>query len=112
MRLHAANVNLVATGVAKDASSDQLKEFIENKGIEVVEIELLTHHPDARTNTFRIAIKSRDYDKALNPEVWPYRVGVRIFKPKRTQNSWSNQSGGNGRHDNQRFPSHRPQDPH
>ena len=38
----AANVNLVATGVAKDATAIQLKEFIVAKGIEVVEIELLT----------------------------------------------------------------------
>ena len=92
----AANVNLVATGVAKDATANQLKEFIEAKGIEVVETELLTQHPEARTNTFRIVIKSRGYDKAMNPDVWPYRVGVRIFRPKRTQNSWSNQSGQAG----------------
>ena len=97
----AANVNLVATGVAKDATADQLKEFVENKGIEVVEIELLTQFPvAARTFTFRIAIKPRDYDKAMNPDVWPYRVGVRIYKPKRIrvdqQNSWTNQSGQTG----------------
>ena len=102
----AANVNLVATGVAKDATSDQLKEFIENKGVEVVEIELLTQFPEAaRTFTYRIAIKPRDYDKAMNPDVWPYRVGVRIYKPKRIQNSWSNQSsqtGGNVDHSQQR----------
>ena len=92
----AANVNLVATGVAKDATSEQLKEFIVNKGINVVEIELLTQHPEARTNTFRIAIKPSDYDRAMNPDVWPYRVGVRIFRQKRAQHSWNNQSGQAG----------------
>ena len=93
----AANVNLVATGVAKDATANQLKGFIENKGIKVVEIELLTNHPEARTNTFKIAIKPGDYDKAMNPEVLPYRVGVRTFRHKRQQqNSWANQAGQTG----------------
>ena len=93
----AANVNLVATGVAKDATANQLKGFIENKGTKVVEIELLTNHPEARTNTFKIAIKPGDYDKAMNPEVLPYRVGVRTFRHKRQQqNSWANQAGQTG----------------
>ena len=82
-QLLAANVNLVAAGVSKAATGEQLKEFIEDKGIKVEEIECLTYHPDARTNTFRIAIAVSDYDKALNPEVWPYRVAVRPFRPSR-----------------------------
>ena len=40
-------------------------------------------HPDARTNTFRVAIAIADYEKALNPEAWPYRVAVRPFRPSR-----------------------------
>ena len=92
----AANVNLVATGVAKDATADQLKEFIVTKGIPVVDIELLTSHPEARTNTYRIAIKASDFDRAMCPDVWPYRVGVRMFKHKRNQNNWSSQAGQTG----------------
>ena len=37
----------------------------------------------ARTNTFRVAIAIEDYEKALNPDVWPYRVAVRSFRPSR-----------------------------
>ena len=96
------DVNLVASGVSKDATPEQLKEFIVSKGINVTEIELLTNHKEeARSFSYRIAIKPSDYDKALKPDVWPYRVGVRLFKPKRWQpkeNSWnqqSSQTGGN-----------------
>ena len=32
----------------------------------------------------------------MRPEVWPYRVGVRMFKHKRAQNTWSSQSGQTG----------------
>ena len=92
----AANVNLVATGVAKDALADQLKDFIVTKGINKVAVDLLTTHPDARTNTFKIVIKASDFEKAMCPDVWPYRVGVRMFKQKRTQNTWSNQAGQTG----------------
>ena len=68
--LLAADVALVATGVSKEASSDQLKQFIENKGISVVEVVKLTREEvDTRTNTFKITIKLADYEKALQPEI-------------------------------------------
>ena len=98
-QLLAANVNLVASGVSKAATDIQLKEFLEDKGIEVTEIECMTYHPDARTNTFRVAIAVADYEKALNPEVWPYRVAVRTFRPARRdreQRSMENQFGRSG----------------
>ena len=54
----AADVDLVATGVARDASSEQLKDFITAKGIEVLDIEKLTTYEHARTNTFKVKIKA------------------------------------------------------
>ena len=98
-QLLAANVNLVASGVSKAATANQLKEFLEDKGINVTEIECMTYHPEARTNTFRVAIAIGDYEKALNPEVWPYRVAVRTFRPSkkdREQKSMEFQFGRSG----------------
>ena len=83
----AADVELVATGVSRDASSDQLKNFILNKGIDVLEIVKLTTFEHARTNSFKIKIKAAQYEKAMNPEMWPLRVGVRHYRqPRRDQN--------------------------
>ena len=62
---------------------EQLKEFIKSKGVKVTEIELISNAPERRTNNFRVAIKAADYDKAMQPEVCTYRVGVRRFIPKR-----------------------------
>ena len=46
-----------------------------------------------RTLTFRVAVKPEEYEAALKPEVWPYRVGVRHFKaPRRVENSWQGQA--------------------
>ena len=125
--LLAADVALVASGVSKDATGEQLKEFIERKGIKVAEVVKLTKEDaETRTNTFKVVVKTADYDKAMNPEVWPYRVGVRHFKPpKRSRQgmSWQEQSQQNGgqtgqntqhsggrREQTQRGSTHRPQD--
>ena len=50
---------------------------------------------------FKVIIKASDYEAALKPEVWPYRVGVRHYRAKRPDREikgWSGQSrqsGGN-----------------
>ena len=109
--LLAADVALVASGVSKDATAEQLKEFIGRKGIHVVEIEKLTKDDaETRTNTFKVLIKTADYEKAMDPEVWPYRVGIRHFKPQRRSRqgmSWEQQTQQNGGHVNQ-HPNRRP----
>jgi hypothetical protein len=89
--------------VSKDATCEQFKDFIVSKGIDVTDIELISNAPERRTNTFRVSIKASDYEKAMKPEVWPYRVGVRRFIPKRPKGDWasqSSQSGGNVQMDN------------
>ena len=96
--LLAADVALVASGVSKDASPEQLSDFLKAKGIGVIAIEKLTRDDaETRTNTFKIVIKLNDYEKAMMPDVWPYRVGVRHFKPKKNQGpSWQQQSSQSG----------------
>ena len=96
------DVSLVATGVAKDCTEDDLKQYLAGKGIETVDVERLTK-PEVmdmvRTVTFRVAIKAVDYDAALKPEVWPYRVGVRHYRaPRRPAlgSGWRGQSSQSG----------------
>ena len=77
VQLLAADVALVATGVSKDASTDQLKEFLITKGINVITVEKLTREDiETKTNTFKVVVKLADYERAMTPEVWPYRVGA------------------------------------
>ena len=104
------DVSLVASGVAKDCTEEDMKKFLADKGIKVVECEILTK-PEVlalvRTITFRVSVKAADYEAALKPEVWPYRVGVRHYRaprrPDRADSGWrgqSSQSGGNINADN------------
>ena len=96
----AADVDLVASGVSKECNDDDLKTFLENKGVNVVAVETLTKAdvlPNVRTKTFKVTVKASHYEKALLPESWPYRVGVRHFRAaRRTENSWQSQSARAG----------------
>ena len=88
---------LVAYGVAKDATAAGLKTFLENRGINVVDCVNLTTFEFARTHSYKVTIKASEYEKATKPEIWPYRVGVRLFKQFRNkendkQSSWENQT--------------------
>ena len=99
------DVSLVASGVAKDCTEENLKEFLADKGINAVEVERLTKAEVlnmVRTITFRVSVKAAEYESALKPEVWPYRVSVRHYRaprrPDRADSGWrgqSRQSGGN-----------------
>ena len=84
-----------------------LKEFLVEKGINPVEVEQLTKPevvPQVRTLTFRVAVKAGEYEAALKPEIWPYRVGVRHYRPARRSDrpeaGWQGQSGRTGGHVN------------
>ena len=93
----AADVDLVASGVSKDCSDDDLSQFLKGKGIETVAVETLTRTEildQVRTKTFKITVKAAQYEAALKPEVWPYRVAVRHYKaPRRQETTGSGQSG-------------------
>ena len=50
-----------------------------------------------RTKTFKITVKPSQYEAALKPEVWPYRVAVRHYRaPRRQDTTWNDQSGRTG----------------
>ena len=102
-----ADVDLVASGVAKDADEDKLKEFLKSKGIDVLKVECLTKpelvlENKVRSKTMKVTVKASELDKAMKPEVWPSRVGVRHYRaPQRSmqgegEGSWASQSAKAG----------------
>ena len=71
----------------------QLSHWLAEKGLHVASCDLLTKYEGARPLPYKIAIKSCDYEKATNPEIWPARVGVRLFKFFDNRNSAKNVVG-------------------
>ena len=76
----AANIDLVAYGVATQVTGIELSKFIEDKGIKVLDCVLLTKYEHARTFSYKVTISACDYEKSQDASIWPYRIGVRPFK--------------------------------
>ena len=77
----AADVDIVAYNVAKNINSLDLKYWLSQNGITVKNCTLLTTSEDARSLTYKITIDPKDYEKATtDASIWPYQVGVRLFK--------------------------------
>ena len=74
-----ADVHLVAYGLSKDTTGVQLSQWLNKNGLEVKSCDL-TKFEGARSLTYKIVVKANDYDKAINPDIWPARVGVWKFK--------------------------------
>ena len=74
-----ADVHLVAYELSKDTTGVQLSQWLNKNGLEVKSCDLLTKFEGARSLTYKIVVKASDYNKAINPDIWPARVGVRKF---------------------------------
>ena len=103
----AADVDLVASGVARDATEKQLEDFLIAKGIKPVKVECLTKtelivDKKVISITMKVTVRASQHKEAMNPEVWPFRVGVRHYRaPQRARpgagdGSWASQSAQAG----------------
>ena len=99
--LTAADVEIVAFGVAKDVTCYHIATYAEKQGIKIVNCELLTSWEEARSNTFKLTVKATRAKTTLTEEVWPLGVGIRRF---------TKQKGNNAKHRSRRQAHvHRPQ---
>ena len=67
-------------GLAKHVTSLQLSRFIESKDIKILGCDILTKYEGAHLLSFKITIRSCDYEKIINSDIWPVGVGIRQFK--------------------------------
>lgn len=88
-------VNRYIGNVDITAKSDQIRDYIEKKGITVIEFEEnKTQH--TRFKSFRLRIRRSDVTNIDNPEFWPSDVIVRpFFRPRQNQNK-DGASGSDG----------------
>ena len=84
----AADVSLVAFNVNKTCNKDHMKTFLIEKGIDVVDVIEMTREEvldNVRVKSMKVIVKANEFEKAMDPNVWPCRVGVRIWKDKEAQ---------------------------
>ena len=75
--MFSADIHLVVYGLAKHVTSFR---FIESKDIKILGCDILTKYEGARSLSFKTTIKSCDYEKIINSDIWPVGVGIRPFK--------------------------------
>ena len=103
----AADIDLVASGVARDATEKHLEDYLKAKGLNVVKVKCLTKpelisEEKVRSKTMKVTVKAMHHEKAMDPDMWPYRVGVRHYRaPQRSRQgagdgSWASQSAQSG----------------
>ena len=80
-KLFSADVDLVAFNVAKNITSADLCNWLSQRGLLVKDCKVLTTSEEARFLSFKVTVDPKDFDRATNDSnLWPYRVGVRLFK--------------------------------
>ena len=111
-----ADADLVAYNVAKTITTADLCNWLSQRGLFVKDCKLLTTSEEARSLAFKVTIDPKDFDRATkDTSLWPYGVGVRVFKNfnKNTRDKNNEQRNGNetprrqntyqGYHENQRY---------
>ena len=93
----AAPVDLYVFNVNNDVTEEGIKSHMKDaKGLEIIECVKVSHD-EARTKSFRVKVKSEDYEKAMSGETWPYRVRVRPYRHfKQKQEQAGGQFNGDG----------------
>ena len=62
-------------------TSEDLRKFVSERGLNVKDCRLLTTSANAKTLSYKIIISSEDIDMATNnARIWPVGVGLRRFK--------------------------------
>ena len=76
-----ADIDIVAFNVAKIVTSANLCHWLSERGLFVKDCKLLTTSEEARSLSFKVTIDPKDFDRATkDAHLWPYRVGVRLYK--------------------------------
>ena len=81
--LLAVDTEILFFGVAKEISNETITTYAKNHGVQLLNSELLTKWPQARSNTFKLTMRPRYAETALKESTWPHGVGVRRFKRKK-----------------------------
>ena len=90
----AAPVDLFVFNVNNEVTEEAIKNHMkDSKGLELLEIVKVSHK-DARTKSFKVKIKSEDYDKAMDSQTWPSRVRVRPYRHFKQREQPGGQFGG------------------
>lgn len=72
------SISLHVYRLSPDTTSEQVTSFLKDKFPEVKCEKLTSKHPD-EYSSFRVDVHQTNYEKALDPNLWPVNTCVRRF---------------------------------
>ena len=75
--------SLYVGNIEVNANTDDIKAYIENQNVKVVELEDIARKHN-RFKSLRLVIRKKDFDLIKNPDFWPEGIIVRKFFRKQT----------------------------
>ena len=74
---------MVIKGLNVDVTGEDLTGFLQRKGVDIKECNLLTTFSDAKTLAYKIKIDADKQTVVSNPSTWPENVNVQLYKQRR-----------------------------
>ena len=82
-RVIQGTVDLVIKGLNVDVTGENLTGFLQRKGVDIKECNLLTTFSDAKTLAYKITIDADKQNVVNDPSTWPENVNVQLYKQRR-----------------------------
>ena len=91
-------IDLVIKGLSVDVTGEKLSGYLQSKGININECNLLTTFNNARSLAYKITVGAEIKDVVSDPSLWPENVIIQSYKQRRRSSSPSLKklSGNNG----------------
>ena len=78
-----STIDLVIKGLGVDVTGKNLSEFLQSKGVNTRDCNLLTTFDNARSLAYKITIVADDKDVVCDPSLWPENVVIQSYKQRR-----------------------------
>ena len=78
--------HLFVSRVFCDVTDDEMKQYICDEGVNVIEIKTVSHE-EARMKSFKITIETEEKDTVMSDSFWPAGIACREFYGGRNNNS-------------------------
>lgn len=75
------STDIVAYNVGKNVTVNDMGYWLSQRGVQIIDCQLLTTSNEARTLAYKITVDAKDHERVTqDASLWPYGVGIRLYK--------------------------------
>lgn len=94
LRSAPSTTKLFVFRINKDVTEDDIKQFLNDDGIQDSDIECVSHE-NANAKSFKVTLNSKDKDRVMSPDFWPDGVACRLFYERKSNENRRPSISGN-----------------